>query len=411
VEAPGELTALSAIIRDVSELRRVEAELRRAEQLQVVGTLAGGVAHEINNQMMVVLGFGEFVRRGLGPDHPEADDIRGMLDAATRAARISQQLLAFSRRQLIDPRVLDLHDVVAGLAPVLASLLGADKTLVIGPGRAEHGVRADAIQMEQILISLAANARDAMGEGGRLTLSIEDVTLSQADAAAHPADDVVPGPYVLLSVTDTGIGMDAETVSHMFEPFFTTKPVGQGTGLGLSMVHGIVKQHGGQVWVESTPGAGTTLRVYLPATEAAPRVAETRPPAEPARLVGGAAVLVVEDEPLVRGLTRRSLEEAGLVVMEAENGRRAWDLLATAADPPELVVTDLIMPEMDGRRLGDSIRERWPEVPVLYTSAYSGSDMRAQGMLPAEAPFIQKPFSPDELVERVSALLWARHEL
>jgi CheY-like chemotaxis protein len=205
--------------------------------------------------------------------------------------------------------------------------------------------------------------------------------------------------------------MDAETVSHMFEPFFTTNPVGQGTGLGLSMVHGIVKQHGGQVWVESTPGAGTTLRVYLPATEAAPRVAEASQPAEPARLVGGAAVLVVEDEPLVRGLTRRSLEEAGLVVMEAENGRRAWDLLATAAEPPELVVTDLIMPEMDGRRLGDSIRERWPEVPVLYTSAYSGSDMRAQGMLPAEAPFIQKPFSPDELVERVSALLGARHEL
>jgi PAS domain S-box-containing protein len=266
-EALGEVTAVSAIIRDVSEHRRVEAELRRAEQLEVVGTLAGGVAHEINNQMMAVLGFGEFVHRALGPEHPQSSDVRQMLESAARAARISQQLLAFSRRQLIAPRVLDLHQVVTGLVPALSELLGAGKELVIGPGQAAPRIRADATQMEQILIRLVANARDALEDGGRVTISTEDAALSEADVRAHPGDDVVPGRYVLLSVADTGCGMDAATRSHIFEPFFTTKPVGQGTGLGLSMVHGIVKQHGGQVWAASEPGMGTSMRIYLPALE------------------------------------------------------------------------------------------------------------------------------------------------
>ena len=408
VEAPGEVAAMSAIIRDVSERRRVESELRRAEQLQLVGTLAGGVAHEINNQMTAVLGFGEFVRRGLGPDDPMAADVRQMLHAAGRAARISQQLLAFSRRQLIDPRSLDLPEVVTGLTPVLSPLLGTGRELVIAPERPARRIYADATQMEQIMINLVANARDAMSEGGRLTIAMEDATLGDADVRDHPADDVVPGAYVLLSVSDTGCGMDAVTLSHIFEPFFTTKPVGQGTGLGLSMVHGIVRQHGGQIWATSEPGAGTTMRVYLPATEAAGTGADTVPVSDSARQAGTPAVLVVEDEPVVRDLTRRSLEQAGFMVLEAENGQRAWDLLATASEAPELVVTDLVMPEMDGRRLGEAIRRRWPDMPVLYTSAYPGSEMRACGLLLTEAPFIQKPFTPDGLVGRVSALLRAR---
>ncbi len=406
-EAFGEGVAVSAIVRDVSERRRVEAELRRAEQLQVVGTLAGGVAHEINNQMTAVLGFGEFVRRALGPGHPQTPDVRQMLDAASRAARISQQLLAFSRRQLIEPRILHLDGVVTGLAPVLSPLLGADKALVIEPSGSSRQVRADATQIQQLLINLVANARDAMEPGGRLTISTEDAILDEAHLRAHPADDVVPGPCVLLTVSDTGTGMDAATLAHAFEPFFTTKPVGQGTGLGLSMVHGIVRQHGGQVWAASEPGAGTTIRVYFPVAEGAAddHPGARAPLAEPVRQAGSAAVLVVEDETVVRDIARRSLEEAGLTVMEAENGQRAWHMLTTASVPPELVLTDLVMPDMDGRMLGDAIHRRWPELPVLYTSAYSGSDMRARGMLPNEAHFIQKPFTPDELVGRVSEML------
>ncbi|HUR93362.1 MAG TPA: PAS domain S-box protein [Gemmatimonadales bacterium] len=405
-EALGEVVAVSSIIRDVSERRRVESERRRAEQLQIVGTLAGGVAHEVNNQMTAVLGYGEFVRRALGADHPQLPDIRDMLAAAARAASISKQLLAFSRRQLIDPRVLDLHQVATDLASTLSRLLGSDKELVIEPNRAARQIRADPTQIEQILINLAANARDAMVTGGRLTVSTRDATVGEAEIRAHPADDVAPGPYVLLSVSDTGSGMDVETLAHIFEPFFTTKPVGQGTGLGLSMVHGIVKQHGGQIWAWSTPGEGTTFHIYLPsvdqaaAADAAP-VADT-PALDPAPR---AAVLVVEDEPVVRRLTRRSLEEVGITVAEAENGRRAWEMLSTSPDPPELVLTDVVMPDMNGRQLGDAIHQRWPGMPVLYTSAYPGSDMRARGMLPSDAPFIQKPFTPDELVFRVSELL------
>ncbi|MEP6687951.1 MAG: PAS domain S-box protein [Gemmatimonadales bacterium] len=405
-EAFGEVGGVSAILRDVSERRRVEAELRRAEQLQVVGTLAGGVAHEINNQMTAVLGFGEFVRRGLGAGHPQAADVRQMLDSASRAARISQQLLAFSRRQLIDPRILHLDGVVTGLAPVLSSLLGGDKALVIEPSGARRQVRADATQIQQILINLVANARDAMESGGRLTISTADAILGETHLRAHPADDVAPGPYVLLTVSDTGTGMDAATLSHAFEPFFTTKPVGQGTGLGLSMVHGIVRQHGGQVWASSVPGAGTIIQMYFPAAEGTAGHSDAGARlAGPVRQAGSAAVLVVEDEPVVRELARRSLEEAGLMVMEAENGRRAWDMLTAASEPPELVLTDLVMPVMDGRTLGEAIQRRWPELPVLYTSAYPGSDMRARGMLGSEAPFIQKPFTPDELVGRVSEML------
>jgi PAS domain S-box-containing protein len=269
VEALGEVVSLSSIVRDVSERRRIEAELRRAEQIQVVGTLAGGVAHELNNQMATVLGFGEMVRRALGPGHPQLPDVMDMLAAGQRAARISQQLLAFGRRQFFTPQELDLHRVVTDLAPVLSLLLGSDKQLLIEANGATRRLLADQIQIEQMLINLAANARDAMASGGRLTITVADADLGDAEARAHPADGVVPGAYVRLSATDTGSGMDAATLRRIFEPFFTTKEVGQGTGLGLSAIHGMVKQHNGQIWVSSEPGAGTTITAYFPAIEAA----------------------------------------------------------------------------------------------------------------------------------------------
>jgi CheY-like chemotaxis protein len=365
------------------------------------------VAHEINNQMTVVLGLGEFVRQDLGPDHPCVPDLDGIIAAGERAAHVTRQLLAFGRRQLISPQHLAVQQLAEELAPVLSRLVGEDKALVLEAEGASAAVRADPAQIEQILINLVANARDAMASGGRVTIATRDATLTPADAREHPADDVLPGRYVLIAVSDTGRGMDASTLAQIFEPFYTTKPLGEGTGLGLSTVHGIVKQHGGQVWVSSEVGVGTTVRVYLPAADrrAIVEPSETGVPAKPAAQVRPAAVLVVEDEPSVRGLARRTLEAAGISVMEAENGRHAWDLLAVSAGPPGLVLADLMMPDMNGRELGEAIAREWPEVPVLYTSAYSGADMVARGMLPTDAPFLQKPFTSDELVGRVSELL------
>jgi PAS domain S-box-containing protein len=408
IEPPGELVGISAIIRDVTERKRVAERLRQAEQLQAVGTLAGGVAHEVNNQMTAVLGFGSFVLEALGPDHAQTEDVQRMVDAAERSARITQQLLAFSRRQPLAPQILDLHDVAARLAPVLIRTLGADKALTILPRRARRSVRADPTQIEQVLINLAANARDAMDTNGRLTLGTEDVTLMEDDRRIPSAGTVVPGPYVRLTVTDTGVGMDEATQARIFEPFFTTKPVGQGTGLGLSTVYGIVKQHEGYIAVTSAPGRGTVMRVYLPAVPG-----DLPEPAAGTPFDGGASaaaprpaeVLLVEDEAVVRDLLSRALAGAGIVVHAVANGRLALDWMQERSPLPDLVVTDLIMPEMNGHQLGLALEERWPGLPVLYTSAYSGDEMQARGMLAGGAPFLQKPFGPAELLDRVTELL------
>jgi PAS domain S-box-containing protein len=401
VEALGEVVAISSIIRDISERRRMEAELRQAEQLRALATLAGGVAHEINNQMTVVLGLGAFVRQALGEDHGQTPDVEEMVAAGRRAAEVTRQLLAFGRRQLMQPQEVDLADLATGLEPALARLIGEDKHLALESEGAVSPVRGDPAQLEQVLLQLAANARDAMAPGGRLTVAIRDATLTEDDAARHPADDVMPGPNVLLSVADTGRGMDRATLARAFEPFFTTKTVGEGSGLGLSTVYGIIKQHGGQIWAQSAPGAGTTIRIYLPVFAGA---ALPAPAENPAPMRSG-AVLLVEEDAAVRGLARRTLEAAGIEVMEAENGRRAWALLSEAAAAPALVLADLMMPDTRGGQLGEAIERQWADVPVLYTSDYAGFDVEARGLLPAGAPFLQKPFTPDELVRRVRELM------
>jgi PAS domain S-box-containing protein len=263
IEPPSELVAISAIIRDVTERRRLEARLRQAEQLQSVATLAGGVAHEVNNQMAVVLGYGEFVLRALGVHHPQTADVQSMVGAAAKAAGISKQLLAFSRQLPIVRRTVQLSQLVDGLMPKLQQVLGPEKSLVVATNR-EIQVSVDPDQIEQILLQLASNSGDAMPSRGQLTISIDAVELTEADAEAHPGDNIVPGKYARISASDNGTGMDRATLGRAFEPFFTTKPFGQGTGLGLAMVHGIVKQHGGHVWAVSEPGQGTSVRVYLP---------------------------------------------------------------------------------------------------------------------------------------------------
>jgi PAS domain S-box-containing protein len=264
IEPPGELVAISEITRDITERRRIESRLRQAEQLQAVATLAGGVAHEVNNQMTVVLGFGDFVLRSLGQGRSEVQDVRHMVDAAAKVARLSRQLLAFSRQLPMVGQSVDLCALVDGLVPALRALLGDDKRLVVSLDRPTSRVHGDPVQLEQVLIQITSNARDAMPGGGELSISIHDVNLDDRDARSRPGDEVVPGNYVLLSVSDNGSGMDPATLSRAFEPFFTTKPFGEATGLGLAMVHGIVKQHGGHVWATSEPARGTTIRVYLP---------------------------------------------------------------------------------------------------------------------------------------------------
>jgi two-component system, cell cycle sensor histidine kinase and response regulator CckA len=393
---------------DITDRVLAQERLGQAQKLQAVGTLAGGVAHEVNNQLMAVLGFGDFVLKALGPGHSQASDVEEMIRGATRAAKVAQQLLTFSRRQVNQSGLLDIHSAVEALRPVLKQLLGADKTLEILPSRTRRKVLADPTQIDQVLINLAANARDAMGTGGRLSIVTDEVVLDESYARSHTVGRLIPGPYVRLIVSDTGSGMDRDTLTKIFEPFFTTKPVGAGTGLGLSTVYGIVKQHDGFIWAYSELGLGTTMKIYIPAALGDHiRVAEKKdePRVEPSVHLEPALILVVEDEPAVRNLVRRSLEGAGLTVIEAENGRHALEMVATLKEPPDLVLTDVIMAGLNGRELSEALAMIQPGLPVLFMSGYTGDEVLARSLLPAKAPFIQKPFVPEELVARVRLLL------
>ena len=404
---------IATVARDLRERLRTERQLRDAQRLQSVATLAGGVAHEVNNQMTAVLGFGGFALRALEAGNAPGDDVREMVKAAERAAKVTQQLLTFSRQQVTQPRLIDLAPLVEALRPTLGQLLGADKSLIVSPSRARRLVHVDPTQMEQVLINLTANARDAMPTGGRLIITLEDAWLDRSYAEAHSGIRLDPGDYVLLAVSDTGIGMDRETLAQIFDPFFTTKPVGQGTGLGLSMVYGIVKQHGGFVWAYSEPALGTTVKVYLPAAAAAgpldsaPTNVATAPYAPPAR--ARPLILVVEDEPTVRLLVRRALESAGYAVIEAANGREALNLVTGLSELPALLITDVVMPELTGRELSDALKRAGAQLPVLYISGYTGDDIVLRGLIPEGAVFLQKPFAPDSLVRHVTEQLARSH--
>ena len=405
-DAEGKIIAGVAMFWDVTAERRTERQLRDAERLQSVGTLAGGVAHEVNNQMTTVLGFGEFILRALGPDHPQAADLRVLLTAADRTARITHQLLTFSRKQVTQPQVVDLRALIHGLRPVLQQLLGADKQLETTGAGQTCTVTVDPTQVEQVMINLVANARDATETGERVTIDVRNVDLTAADAQHHTFP-IVPGAYVQLTVSDTGHGMDASTLAHVFEPFFTTKRLGEGTGLGLSMVYGIVKRHGGYIWAESLPGRGTTMKICWPATPELPGRTPVDAPALPdprraARRAAITRVLVVEDEPGVRGLALRILQEAGYEVTAAEDGEAALRALAGGAPAPDLVLTDLLMPRMNGRQLAEALEARYPGLPVIYMSGDTGENIVLRRLVPDGAPFLRKPFTPAQLLKIIS---------
>jgi PAS domain S-box-containing protein len=395
------------VFTDVTKQRSAELRVQQVQRLEVAGQLAGGIAHEINNMMTVILGLTEFLARDadLPPTHQK--DLAGVRKAADRAADMARQLLAFSRRQVLQPRLVDINTAIAGMSRLLRQLLGADRevTLTLSPD-AGH-VFADEAQLEQAILNLALNARDAMPEGGHFTITTGLARLDARFAARYPGIEVRPGDYAYLALSDDGEGMSAETLERVFEPFFTTKPVGQGTGLGLATVYGIVKQSNGYVWAESARGKGTTFHVYLPQAVAPAGAGGDLEPA-PRPTQGSGTILVVDDEPMVRALARRALEAYGYTVLEAEDGRDALRILT--AEPGQavaLVLADLVMPVMGGRELGTRLQESHPGVPVLFMSAHTGDELARRRLLSPGIWFLQKPFAPDELVAQVQLRLRA----
>lgn len=395
--APGKsggAAGMTGACQDVTDRRAAEEQLRGAHRMESVGRLAGGVAHEANNQMSVVIGAADFIlrRQDLPPAvRTDAEYIRA---AAERTAAVTAQLLAFSRQQVLRPQVLDLNGVVEKFRPVLQRTLGEDSAVVLRLAAEVGPVRADPGQLEQVLLNLALNARDAMPRGG--TLAVEtSMTELTASSGAPQGVAVRPGAYALLAVSDTGHGMDAGTLAHIFEPFFTTKGVGQGTGLGLATVYGIVKQSEGYVWASSEPGEGTTFRIYLPRAEARVEL----PAEERARVPAatGELVLVVEDDAAVRAIAARALEESGYRVLEAGGGAQAIELLGRNGTVPALVLTDVVMPGMSGTELAAELARLAPGTPVLFTSGHTDGEIMRRGLLEPGAAFIAKPFSPEAL--------------
>ena len=390
-------------VTDVEERRLAEDRLRRAERMETVGRLAGGIAHEANNQMSVILGSAQFVLQRSDIPDIVREDVEQIQRAAERTAGITQQLLAFSRRQVLQPQVLDLNVLIQGAEPLLRRTLGERSRLVVRPGDGLGRVKADPGQLEQVLLNLVLNARDAMPEGGTVTLETSNVTLTAEYAAQKAVAAITPGPHVLLAVSDTGVGMDRGTAGRAFEPFFTTKPTGEGTGLGLATVYGIVKQSGGYIWLYSERGQGTTFKVYLPLVGGALAGRSQRDSAPVA--MDGETVLLVEDEPSVRLVLGRILREQGYTVLEAPHGRTA---LTIAADPEtriDLVIADVVMPELGGRELAEKLEERRSGVPVLFISGDTGHDVVERGLIERNRPFLAKPVAPDALARKVRELL------
>jgi PAS domain S-box-containing protein len=396
-------------VLDVTERQRLEEQLHQSQKMEAVGRLAGGIAHDFNNLLTAIIGSADLLRERLPADHPErveADEIRA---AALRAADLTRQLLAFSRRQILAPQVLHLNSVVAGMNKMLRRMIGEDIEFrcILTPDLG--AVRADPGQLEQVIMNLVVNARDAMPRGGTLTIETANVDFGEALNTEHAP--MARGRHVLLSVSDTGIGMDARTQARLFEPFFTTKAQGKGTGLGLSTVYGIVKQSGGSIWVDSEPGRGSTFKIYLPHVEGGAAVAPAVPAPRAVEVPGGSeTLLVVEDQGEVRRLTEKVLRSRGYTVLVAGDGPEALRIAQHHAGPIHLLVADVVMPQMSGREVGMLLGAMRPDLKVLYLSGYADESIVHHGVLEPGLAFLQKPFTPERLARKVRELLDAPRE-
>ncbi len=406
-DARGEVTHFVAIKRDLTDAKRLEAQFLQAQKMESVGRLAGGVAHDFNNLITVILGFSELIDARLAPGQPIRADVAEIRRAGERAAGLTRQLLAFSRRQVLQPTSLDLNEVVTRVTPMLSRLVGEDVTLrtTLQPGT--FYVMADAGQIEQVIMNLAVNARDAMPNGGSLTIDTANVDLDDTFVRHHAGAQ--PGPHVMIAVSDTGTGMDAATQQRIFEPFFTTKGKNKGTGLGLSTVYGIVKQSGGCIWVDSEVGRGSTFGIYLPVTMKT--VARAAALSAIAQLRGTETVLLAEDERAVRMFTKEILERNGYRVLDAEDSVKALSLARVHDGPIDLLLSDVILPNGSGADLFTDLARDRHDLRVLYMSGYTDDVILDHGVLQTSAPFLQKPFTSDALLQKVRAALDARQEV
>jgi two-component system, cell cycle sensor histidine kinase and response regulator CckA len=402
VSADGASQQVLGVATEITARKHLEEQFRQAHKMEAVGRLAGGVAHDFNNVLTIIRAQTEFLLADLAANDSRRSDVLEIQSAADRAAAFTRQLLAFSRRQLLQPEVLDLNTVIAGMEMMVRRLVGEDVVLLTKLRSDLPRISADPGQLQQVIMNLAVNSRDAMPKGGSLLIETALVELDEHYPKQHPS--AKPGVHLVLAVTDTGCGMDQATRSRIFEPFFTTKEPGKGTGLGLSTVYGIVKQSGGHIWVYSEIGRGTTFKLYFPPHHGAERVREPEPSTPPV-LGSGATILLVEDEPPVRSTVRRLLERHGYRVLEAANGHDALSLIATRSSEIRLVVSDMVMPGMGGMELATRLRSIVPQMPVLLMTGYTEEAITRNGDRPRDELIIEKPFSQQTMLEKVRGAL------
>jgi PAS domain S-box-containing protein len=412
----GKISGIRSTVEDITERRRSEEALRKSEEqlrqwqkVEAIGNLAGGVAHDFSNLLMTIKGCTEILLRNLEPEDKRREEVIEIQKAAERATSLTRQLLAFARKQVLQPQVVNLNDIVTNMTKILQRIIGEDIQLATVLEPKLWPVKVDPGQMEQVIMNLALNARDAMPRGGQLMIETANVNLNEEFTRQHVS--MKPGAYVKMTVRDTGCGMDKETLNRIFEPFFTTKEKGKGTGLGLSTVYGIIKQSGGNIWAASELGQGSTFTIYLPKdTSAVPKKYRPKPAQPPLPIRGTETILLVEDEAAVRSMLRQTLESNGYKVLEAPDGQEAINICQNYPGPIHLLLTDVIMPGMNGRELSQILSRRFPKLKVLFMSGYPDNSIVHLGTLEPPTMFLQKPFTLSTLEMKVREILDAREE-